>query len=371
MFGNLEAITFPLYMYCFAMYVVLSCLGFRVFKYGKFSWNNHSGPVLFTILAIILSVTCCIGADFFAYKSIAHDTCGTEIMHLEAVYGYLLFLINNNYFLFRVIVWGSAVLLVLRASERMGLSKYYVLFFLMLSFSSIFSYARASLAMAIFFDGVSFVVPKEGKRTALKVIAGIAIMLLSVVFHRSMLALVALALPVFLPVNRKVFAVSLVIIPIAMFFAGRYFGDLLMMSSEAESMSDISHLMDTYSEREVESANWKGMIRHFFHYSLIFIPMIYSAVVAYRRKDEMEWQMRVLLRFCIIIAVLSFSTFLLSFESSVMFYRFLYMAIIPLSMLVVALLQKKMITARPFSLLKIWQFSANLLVFCADMLAFK
>ena len=352
------------------MYVALSCLGFRVFKYGKYSWNNLSGPILFTVLSVILSVTYCNGTDFFTYKSFVHDTYGTEVMHLEAVYGYILFLISNNYFLFRVIVWGLAVLFILRASERMGLSKYYVLFFLMLSFYSIFSYARVSLAMAIFFDGVSFVVPKVGKRTALKVMVGIAIMLLSVVFHRSLLVLVALALPVLLPANRKIFAAFLVIIPIAFFIAGRYFGDLIMMSSEAESMSDISYLMDTYSAREVESANWKGMIRKVLQYSLIFIPLIYSAVVADRRKNEMDWQMRVLLRFCIVTVVLSFSTFFLSFESAVMFYRILNMVIIPLSMLIVAMLQKKLITARPFSLMKIWQFSANVLVLCADVLAF-
>ena len=94
------------------------------------------------------------GADWFHYAieyQIAKD--GIYISNLETVYQFFAS-VSSNYLIFRLLIWGPALILILRLFSKVSVSTDLALFF----FGSIwiiwFGYARVSLALAMMFYGV-------------------------------------------------------------------------------------------------------------------------------------------------------------------------------------------------------------------------
>lgn len=287
--------------------------------------NRHS---VFGLLFTVFLVFAFDGGDFYNYYNYIHNR---DIENLEKVYHYILLLFNYNYLLFRLIVWGSALFLFQKTACRFGLDKQRTSFFLFAAFISVFDYARASLAMSIFFWGVSFLlIPKSNK--AFSYIWGICIMSASVLFHHSMLiALVAAVISFFIPLNRKYIPIFLV----AFLLLSSLFGTWLNNIVGASLFNDaINSKIEGYSTQEYNDYfsvyEW---IRRYIEYGVFFIPFIITSYKYYYTQNSVPSSFHGLYKICFILILFAISVLFIPNLTFVLFYRILFLCMIPVVLL--------------------------------------
>lgn len=167
-----------------------------------FNPKKSSRFLVFCFVLFALTVFC--AGDFFHTIDFVQNTTIkqdlSEYMHFEMVYQYLAIFCGGNYWLFRLIVWGGAILLVGFVAKRLEADKGLVLFIIFIFAAVNFSGARMYLGMAIYFLGLSFIIKPTGKHSLpISYALGFLIILQAPFFHRSMYALVAATPLYFLP----------------------------------------------------------------------------------------------------------------------------------------------------------------------------
>ena len=139
-------------------------------------------------LAIVLCCIFCLfsfwGTDWFHYQeSFPNLKMGYKIS-IEDVYVWIAKHLSPNYIFFRLVIWGSALILFLKIIERLSVSKELVLLFFGCIYIVWFSYGRVSLSMALLFYGFSLL-NNPFKNKLMSYILGGAIILTSFYFHKS------------------------------------------------------------------------------------------------------------------------------------------------------------------------------------------
>lgn len=124
------------------------------------------------------------GTDWFHYLDGYNLIKAGFRTNFEEVYYWIIENISPHYLIFRVVVWGSALFLFLRTIDNMAISKSLALLFFSCIYIIWFAYARASLAMALAFYGLSLIV-KYKHVYNLRCLLGLAIMLSSYFFHKT------------------------------------------------------------------------------------------------------------------------------------------------------------------------------------------
>lgn len=127
--------------------------------------NIRVGQLVLSILLIVI-VSASSGSDWFSYQQMVwnYDFSNGATNYGEPVYGYIARFTERNYLLFRLIVWGGAFLCALQAFKRMRINVNMAAFMLIAAFLLRFNYARASLGMAIYFLGLSFLISPYRKK---------------------------------------------------------------------------------------------------------------------------------------------------------------------------------------------------------------
>lgn len=105
--------------------------------------------------------------------------------HLEDIYIFLIKDICPNYFLFRMIVWGSALLCFHVTFKLLGIKASYAYFILGICFPIIFAYARVSLAIALQVLGMVLTSQFKENHKMLPFFFGLALIVVSFFFHKS------------------------------------------------------------------------------------------------------------------------------------------------------------------------------------------
>ena len=139
---------------------------FVVLYYRKnvtnFSFQKNRGDFLMILFAVVLIIIVAASdqSDWFAYQRIVKDYDFTPgaYHHMEPIYGFIIRIVNRNYLLFRIIVWGGAFLLVGLTFKRFEINQNVSIFLLVTAFLLTFNYARATLAMACYYYGLSFLI---------------------------------------------------------------------------------------------------------------------------------------------------------------------------------------------------------------------
>ena len=77
-------------------------------------------------------------------------------MNFEELYEWLIIAVNNNYLLWRIVIWGGG-LIVFKwvVVKRLEINVVYA-FFILFVFCKPYNYARASIAFVVYVFGVSF-----------------------------------------------------------------------------------------------------------------------------------------------------------------------------------------------------------------------
>ena len=167
-----------------------------------------------------------MGTDYYDYKEWVEKAGYTDINaipfyyeHYEKPYYVIINMVQNNYFLFRLVVWGGSLLLYWQTAKRLELDKSTFVFYLCICIVQLTAISRVCLAYALAFYGFSFIVKPIRRRKLISYVMGTCVILFSLLFHRSAIFLLAV-LPISLfNINKKtiiIIALALPFIVVAM-----------------------------------------------------------------------------------------------------------------------------------------------------------
>lgn len=338
-------------LYCAIIYLLFVLLFYK--KYVKFAlYQGHTTNRWLILAALILIITACIDGDWFHYREMVDNydfTVGAR-NHGEPLYAYIISLVNKNYLLFRIIVWGGAFGFTCFAFKRFEININTAVFFLIAIFLVKFNYSRATLGMSSYFLGLSFLLKPIKRRKMLSFIVAAFLMLLAYEFHHSMIALVVLTIVAYFPLDRPfVVIIVLLLLPIV---ASVLHNNLFLIDQwENEYLSDkFSH----YIERETSRSNMLGIIGDIIGYGVFVIPLFLNTIVVFKNSRLIEMPMKRLFRIVLSTSVLAFAFALMRLDSTVFIYRILFMTFIPLTILTVFFYEKGFMKFKQYSLIVLW-----------------
>ena len=338
-------------LYCFVLYcfVVLSTLRGNISN--LYTKERSNGRLIFIFCGILLfSLTSFVDADFFNYYELMSEYSGNivddENVGVESFYQYLIYFIGGNYFLFRLAVWGLALIITVLAARCFQVDVYHTLFIIFAGFIVTFSYARATLAMSVFTMGAiiaSMASECNQKKKYLYTIIGIAILVGSIYLHRSMLPVIAIAVCViFLPWKKQFSKYSLWLFPIFIIIFSavmRISFEELAYIANSWNEDDTGTLdkMEHYRTMVGVKSNINGYITLATKYISFYLPFAIIANIFRSSKvlkliDKRATSLYLIVYFIFIIAT---SFLFMNFDGNTLFYRYLYMSFIPLSILIV------------------------------------
>lgn len=306
--------------------------------------------------ALLLIITACIDTDWFHYRDMVHEydlSYGT-LNYGEPVYRGIVKLVDKNYLLFRIIVWGSAFVMALTAFRRFDINVNTAVFFLIAVFLIKFNYGRATLGMASYYLGLSFLIIPLKQSRFISLLLAAVFLLGAYEFHHSMLLLIVLTPMVLVPIDKPVVVViAIVALPvIASFINSNLF---LIDRLENEYISD---KMGNYLEREGGAANIFGIIQSIMSYGAFIAPILIDSVAISRNRKMIHTSVLKIYRIAISIALVAVSFLLMNLDSSLFVYRILYMSFIPLSIITVYLFEHHFLSKKNYTFIVLWGISA-------------
>lgn len=269
----------------------------------------------------------------------------TEYSHMEKIYSYLAYYSFDNYLLFRLIIWGAALVLFFGACKNFRVKLSYVLYYFVPLFLLLFCYGRVSLAFSMAFYGYSLVVKnfdikfykkklitkkKSFVSLVLSTITGVFFIIASLLFHKS----VGILLPVFaisiIPLKKKTMLVYMILF-VSIIVIVKNIQWYLTLIDQQESLT-ISSLR--YELENKTTGDSGSLLRLFITYYLKYVP--YYMFLFYQVKDvysvkKMEVSISIkLISNCAILLILIATAFLLV-GLYTFFYRFIIFSMIPIS----------------------------------------
>jgi hypothetical protein len=159
------------------------------------------------------------------------------------------------------------------------------MFLILAGFLIIFSYARATLAMALYTIGAIIICQSSEHRGALLTkLIGIGITALSFYFHRSMLPIIVVTiLLILLPYKRNFARVSLYMFPIMVFLFSMLLREAfneftLIANTTMDDETGIFRKMEYYTEETTAKSNFNGYIALTLKYSTFYTPLLLIAL---------------------------------------------------------------------------------------------
>ena len=356
-----QGTNFYLNLYCFLLYCFLLLVSLRGNIIGINEQESYRGrTILLSCGLLLFALTSFIGADFFHYyenmAEYKNQVFGDQDVGLEAFYQYLIYFVSGDYFLFRLVIWGGGLGLIILAAHKFGANVYHTLFAILAGFIITYSYARATLSMSVFFMGVVIIcMAVENKHKFLPILIGSAIVACSTYFHRSMLPMMAVALFwLLLPWKRVLAKYSLWLFPIVVFIFSIVlklaFEEMLTIASAVDDETGILDKAELYSEQKSSNTNAMGYLRLTLQYLTYYLPMLLISNVLRSDKVLQIVDNKAIWLYQMTYLIFAFATsfLLLDIDSSVMFYRFLFMSFIPLSILIVYLKNKGILSVKSY-----------------------
>ena len=294
-------------------------------------------PIYWIVILIFCLYDKC-GGDYFHYQEQVHDLyrytgLGTG---LEKVYVWLVNQIGYSYLLFRLAVWGSALLcyrLILRYLKCSSLEAVWI-FLLVLLVN--FSYARVSLGLALFFNGyVRLSDPKSRKDTLL----GLCFLVVSCFFHKTIIILLLLSCFSWLKLNKYLIAFLLILFPIIVFVMNRYVGDLVLM---LEAGTTSAH----YLGKDAEAQGMAAKLQDFLRYAPI-VTFLFLLAKEYFNEEKRAKLPKYVQRLFVLVLVILYASTALSFlnvGSSAISYRIRNMCLLPMTLILIYYIKNRPLT---------------------------
>lgn len=352
--------TYGMLIYSTVFYCLMAILFWNA-CINKYCLSNKKKFVIFAFLFLIYSVTACYNGDFWHYKTIVENYNPLMDPYLEDVYYLIIKNTGSNYLYFRIIVWGLAQLLTMFFFYRFGLDSYKTLFLFFCLFVSTFVYARASLAMSVYFWGLALILIPIKKMYIVSYIVGTLLLFSSILFHDSMITIVALTPAIFIPLNnKKVIALLVIMIPI---FANLIRNFLINIEEYVED-EEIVGMANGYFEKEIQFGGLTSILLYWWNFISFFLCFAFITIVMIKnRKKIIKKNMVCLYRLVVSIFIFSFSCLFMDMDNTILFYRYLFMSMIPLTTLFALIRKLGLISQKKFSTVAMLGLSPTLAVF--------
>lgn len=260
---------------------------------------------------------------------------------LELPYWYIARFVNYNYILFRIVVWGSIFILVIKTQKRLELDNNIFLISFVFISMLLLSYARVSLAMALAFYGYSFIIKPNKNIKLNSYFFGLLIILSSFFFHKSAIFLLVILPLSLIKLSKKTIFLSFMLFPILIFIIKTSGFDYIMNKSIAdESIINIRsaqvYLNADYYQHGAGMYISNILLYSVFYFSFwIILRYVFSEKYCNMPKHMQKYTNTV---FWIILFS---SIFLFTGTISVFYYRLLYFSVIPLSFFVTYIMSQK------------------------------
>lgn len=313
------------------------------------------GDIILLIAVVFTSIVAFTRGDFFSYAEIVRFDFNTE--HIEDFYRWLIDFVNHNYLLWRIVVWGGALLLLLITIKRLQLDVGFTFLVFFLGYIQVFNYARVSLACAVYFWGLSFLIKPLRSKILSYIIAASSIWCCQY-FHTSVYALMGITVFLFVPLNKRTIPILLLVAVI--FMRASYSLFLNYMSFSDETYAEKFMQYEEYSERGF-LAGISGFLTNVLEYGSILVPFIIVTKNVYYKNEIVTTSIKGLQRILFGIVFVAL-TFVFMADTIVYFYRILNMAIIPLSIMISYLYTNAIMSNKELKICVYW-FVANQLFF--------
>lgn len=335
-------------LYCLLFYLIIVISNYRSGLKFPYQIPISSSKRRWTIFFIgFFIVTHCSNGDFFHLQESVYYYWkvrgNTWNITDEEFYSKLALFVEGNYFLFRIIVWGGAFVAFCWTAKRMEISVYYAAILLIATHSLIFGYARASLAMAVYFLGLSFL-SKPSKSKLLSYCIGFFLIFLSLKFHNSAIIMIAMTLMLFVPMRKWNIILVLVLIPLIAVVFKDYFALIAFSDSTDEA---IAKKIQNYSERELQHGI-SGIINMILEYTSFYLPFILTSIALFFKEGYKKCPVEIL-RFYKVAFGLVFVSIVFAFLGSsyiTFVYRILFMSMIPVTLIVTKLYQIQLLSRK-------------------------
>lgn len=326
-------------------YILIVLLGYITLRYIYKPAANHNQQLASSrknfgiFIILIISLFAVQDTDYYHYKTALYEMSQGQMLHFEDIYYKIGELVNYNYLLFRFVVWGSALGVFLATVKRLNVPTSMVLFFFVTMYLTKFSYARASLAMAIGLFGFSFVI-KPIRMRCFSYILGTSLILISLSFHKSAIFMIPIYSLSLFRFNKHLLWVLILLFPLGYYLISEY-GIELLMGAENDDM-----IISSAQGYLMKSSHKKGIAVLMLHFLsrmpyYIFLYVILSDIQAHLNETLPKYQRAMINIPIYVIYLASLFLFNYSVSTEVLYYRFLYYSILPLSIIIPLLFDMK------------------------------
>lgn len=296
-------------------------------EYNRCSSSNvgYFPLVIFVLSFSILGYT---EADTYHYEYLYNTMLYAKIpIHVEPFYYWLIDFLPNNYYIWRLFVWGGALALLIAIFQRFELNTRSVGFAFALLLVQQFTLTRGCLGISLFLYSMSFLIKPLPNFRLIHYIAAIIGCILSAFLHKSMILFILISFSIFLPIGKKILWMMILAYPVLRSYVIPFVFDALGSGFLSEKTTNFSTL---YLEGEKSVANLNGMISLIIQYVTRF-TLFYVLIKKYIfGKEEVPRYMISLFRYSLVlfyVALLFVGQQISSFVAS----RTLHMMCFPLT----------------------------------------
>ena len=337
--------------------IVSILLYLLLFIYAMLQWNDiksNKVPMWIHIIILLFCIFAFWDTDYYHYKEALNDLninygIKDQWTHLETIYVWLYDFCGRSYFWFRLLVWGIAYLFFVVMATKLKIYNNLTFALFIILFLLTFSYARVSLGMTSLF--LAGVLCFSDKHRLLNIILGLLCLVLCYFSHRSMLPVLCLLPLCLLKYNRYLWAMVATMVFTFVFYNSDWIIMALNTSVDMAEADDVSYetLLSAggYVDRVSEiSAGISMKLYRLIQYISILLPIFIIVRKNVYKYCCSKMQCRVLCNSAILIAISALAMGLLASFYSAMCYRYLYMAYVPIVLLVSKLYNAQVVTKK-------------------------
>ena len=259
---------------------------------------SNEGIVFALFLCLLFYLFPMAGTDFYHYKEWVETAGYTDIssipqyyLHYEKPYYYIINIVHNNYFLFRLVVWGGSLFLYWQTAKRLKIDKSTFVFYLCICIVQLTAVSRVCLAYAIAFYGFSILAqPITRKGNYLfSYILGSSIILFSLLFHRSAIFLLAILPFSLFNINKKTIWLFALAIPTIVVMAYTHLLDFIFNFEQTDtSLLDLETALYYLDSDKKRVLGWGQRIEFSMKYGSL-IAMVILIVKSILNNSYKVW----------------------------------------------------------------------------------
>lgn len=324
-----------------------------IFLVSYISRKNNKTAIINWFLILVFCLYAYWDTDYFTF---AQTFYSFNKLHgyRDPLYYYLSFFTLGSYTLYRLLIWGGALLLYKKSLERFNVPLNLSAFIFAVFYLLTFSFGRISLGIAIYLYGVSILLNAKSYKVS-NYICGVIIVLCSYLGHRAMALPILLTPIILLKLNKKYIAIIIICGFILIRLSGSLLTQLLAGNILIGSGTSAEEALLAYASNENDvTMNWKFALTSKLRWYSIYILVGYSVWKSFYSSCEhvISENIKRLVTFCLVLFIFSYS--LLQFDTigaKEMGERFLFLLGLPLTVVLTYFTNENICSSRTMFLL--------------------